>query len=309
MHLHSWAFVDAPLINARLLGPDGLRNPGVRLSWLAPTPFYSELFLGIQNSHGETATSFRSEGGHHHGDEDGADEPPFAFRHAENDRGFRHLDDLLFSPRYALSFDIGDEQVLLIGASAAFGPNSSGEDAGDTVTRIYGADVTWKWKPVDHSGGFPFVALQTEAMVRRYEAGAFDWDENGDGLVDDGEIEDLDTGAPALLDGEQLTDYGFYTQLLYGFRRGWVAGLRFDYADGDRVDYERRNLAFNGEELGRDPTRTSRWRLSPNLTWYPTEFSKLRLQYNYDDRHHIGTDHSVWLQMEFVLGAHAAHTF
>jgi hypothetical protein len=267
------------------------------------------LFLGIQNSHGETAASFRSEGGHHHGDEEEADEPPFAFRHAENDRGFRHLDDLLFSPRYALSFDIGDEQVLLIGASAAFGPNSSGEDAGDTVTRIYGADVTWKWKPVDHSGGFPFVALQTEALLRRYEAGAFDWDENGDGLVDDGEIEDLDTGAPALLGGERLTDYGFYTQLLYGFRRGWVAGLRFDYADGDRADYERRNLAFNGEELGRDPARASRWRLSPNLTWYPTEFSKLRLQYNYDDRHRIGTDHSVWLQMEFVLGAHAAHTF
>jgi hypothetical protein len=47
----------------------------------------------------------------------------------------------------------------------------------------------------------------------------------------------------------------------------------------------------------------------PNLTWYPSEFSKIRLQYNYDDRHDIGVDHSVWLQFEFLLGAHAAHKF
>jgi len=55
--------------------------------------------------------------------------------------------------------------------------------------------------------------------------------------------------------------------------------------------------------------RAQRWRLSPNLTWYPTEFSKIRLQYNYDKRSGIGSDHSVWLQFEFLLGAHAAHKF
>jgi len=61
--------------------------------------------------------------------------------------------------------------------------------------------------------------------------------------------------------------------------------------------------------LGRDPDRAQRWRISPNLTWYPSEFSKIRLQYNYDDRDLIGVDHSVWLQFEFLLGAHAAHKF
>jgi len=58
-----------------------------------------------------------------------------------------------------------------------------------------------------------------------------------------------------------------------------------------------------------DPLRNDRWRLSPNLTWYPSEYSKLRLQYNYDDRADIGVDHSVWFQFEFLLGAHAAHKF
>ena len=67
--------------------------------------------------------------------------------------------------------------------------------------------------------------------------------------------------------------------------------------------------AGGGTLLGRDPQRDMRWRVSPNLTWYPSEFSKVRLQYNYDDRRGFGDDHSVWLQFEFLLGAHAAHKF
>ncbi|MDB6122515.1 MAG: hypothetical protein JWQ71_1508, partial [Pedosphaera sp.] len=50
-------------------------------------------------------------------------------------------------------------------------------------------------------------------------------------------------------------------------------------------------------------------RISPNLTWYPSEFSKIRLQYNFDHRNGIGDDHSVWMQFEFLLGTHAAHKF
>jgi len=302
-HPHAWAFVDTPLVNGRFLGPDGLRNPGARLSWLMPTPFYSELSLAVQDSHGETAASFRSSG-HHHGEED-EEEVPFAFRHADNDRGLKHIDDLLFTPRYAMSFDVAETQTLLLGASAAFGPNSRGGDAGgNTDTQIYGLDFTWKWKPARHQAGFPFVMWQTEAMWRRYDVGEFDWVEE-----DEGQIIDVSTGAPAVLPGETLNDYGFYTQMLYGFRPRWVAGLRFDYVKGERADYERLNLTLDGEPLGRDPERAERWRISPNLTWFPSEFSKLRLQYNYDDRKGIGEDHSVWLQFEFILGAHAAHKF
>jgi len=200
---------------------------------------------------------------------------------------------------------VTDTQTLLLGASGAFGPNSRGGDAGgDTDTQIYGVDFTWKWKPATHHAGFPFVLWQTEAMWRKYEVGEFDW--AGETA---GQIIDVGTGAPAVLPSETLDDYGFYTQLLYGFKQRWVAGLRFDYVNGERGDYEGLNLTRNGEPLGRDLQRAERWRLSPNLTWYPTEFSKLRLQYNYDDRKGIGEDHSVWLQVEFILGAHAAHKF
>ena len=300
-HPHTWGFADSPLVSARFMGPDGLRNPGARLSWLAPTPFYSELSFSMQDSHGETASSFRSEGHAHGEDED--DEVPFAFRHPDNDRGVEDLGDLLYSTRYAVSFDLTPSQVVLLGGSAAVGPNSrGGENSGETDTQIYGVDLTWKWKSHRHSGGFPFVTWQSEAMLRRYEVSRFDWAETA-------EVVDEDTGLPAVLSSETLTDYGFYSQLLYGFRKGWVGGLRFDYVNGERGDYEKRDLLFEGEELGHDELRAQRWRVSPSLTWYPTEFSKLRLQYNYDDRRDFGVDHSVWLQFEFLLGAHAAHKF
>lgn len=306
-HPHSWGFVDSPLVNGRFLGPDGLRNPGARLSWLTPTPFYSELFFGVQNSHGETATSFRS------GGFEGPHPLPFGFRKSQNDRGVKRFDDLLLSGRYAVSFDLTDTQVLFGGASAAFGPNASGS-GDDSRTQIYGVDLLWKWKPANSHGGFPFVTWQTEAMLRKYKLGAATGDLDGDGLLSANDLADSTGAALATLPGETLTDYGFYSQVQYGFHQGWVAGMRFDYVAGNRGNYEQLGLlvsdgAGGGTAAGSDLFRARRWRVSPNLTWLPSEFSKIRLQYNYDDRAGVGVDHSVWLQFEFVLGAHAAHKY
>lgn len=270
-HPHSWAFVDQPLVMGRLLGPDGLRNPGARLSWLVPTPFYSELFLAVQNSQGETATSFLN-----------SNEGERLFGREVSEGSIQSFADLIFAPRYAMSFELTDNQTLLSGLSAAFGPNGSGTD---TRTEIYGTDLTWKWKSPRHEGGFPFVAWQTEFLLRRYQAGASDLDFDADGVID------------LSLPEERLVDYGFYSQLSYGFTRGWVAGLRGDYSSGDEAAWSP------------DLDRATRWRISPNLSWFPTEFSKVRLQYNHDRREQVGTDHSIWLQLEFLLGAHAAHKF
>jgi hypothetical protein len=112
-HPHARSFVDAPLANARFLGADGLRNPGARVSWLAPTPFYSELFLTVQDSQGETAAGFRSSG-HSHGGE-GEEEVPFGYRHADNDRGVHGVEDMLFTPRWASSFELTENKNQLAG--------------------------------------------------------------------------------------------------------------------------------------------------------------------------------------------------
>ena len=105
------------------------------------------------------------------------------------------------------------------------------------------------------------------------------------------------TSYPTLpLPAETLRDRGYTAQLLWGIRPMTVAGLRGEAVTGDDASFQ--------SEL-----RSNRYRVSPNITWYPTEFSKFRVQYNYDHRAGIGVDHSVWMQFEFLLGAHAAHKF
>lgn len=291
-HPHAWSFVDQPLINNRMFGGDGLRNPGARLSWLLPTPFFSELAFTVQNGQGETAQSFRSD----HGGEAFLGRPHTA-------RGASALRDFIFTPRWQASWELTDAQTLLVGASAAFGANGTGPDA---ETQIFGADLTWKWKPANHSKGFPFVTWQTEAMLRKYQAAAYNNaadDGDASGTVGDafGEADVFGDGSIRFVPRETLTDHGFYTQLTYGFRPGWVAGVRWDYVTSERAQYE--------ALFGIDAQRDTRWRLSPNLTWHPSEFSKIRLQYNHDQRRNIGVDHSLWLQFEFLLGSHGAHKF
>lgn len=264
-HPHSWAFVDQPLVLNRMFGPDGMRGQGARLSWLVPTPWYTEAIVGVLNSAGETMFSFRTE------------ESSEIHGGLAAERDVRGGTDLLFVPRIATSFDPTETQSFLIGASAAFGPNNAGEN---TASQVYGADLYWRWKPAAAQQGFPFLSLQTEALYRRYETA---------------ERESADDPATTL-PGEALGDRGAYAQMLWGIRPRIVAGLRGEVASGSDAAFE-------------SPLRADRTRISPNLTWYPTEFSKLRLQYNYDDRQGLGQDHSLWLQFEFLLGAHASHKF
>jgi hypothetical protein len=264
-HPHSWAFVDQPLVMSRMFGAEGLRSQGIRLSWLFPTSFYTEAMVAVMNATGETTSSFRSpESSEIHGG-------------AINDRGVTHGSDLLIAPRITSSFDITDNQTIVLGASGAFGPNNSGPSA---RTQIYGVDGYWKWKPAAAQAGFPFLSLQSEAMWRRYDA-ALRPAEDDPGFA---------------LPAEVLKDQGAYAQVLWGIKPRIIAGLRGDWVGGS-------SSAFNSTLRG------SRFRASPNLTWYPTEFSKFRVQYNFDDRKALGTDHSLWFQFEFLLGAHAAHKF
>src|SRR5438876_523594 len=261
-HPHTWAFVDEPLMLGRAFGPDGLRNIGGQLSWLLPTPFYTEAFLGVFNGQGGTAFSFRNpEADGNHG-------------RSPLDRGLRRPGDLLYVPRIASSFDLTDQQTLVVGTSAAFGPNDSGPHS---RTEIYGTDVYWKWKSPKAREGFPFVSWQTEFLYERFGAGK---------------------DVTAVLPAENLRDWGFYSQVLWGIKPRWVAGLRGEFVTGNDGAFDAGDV-FRGDRV----------RVSPNLSWYPSEFSKIRLQYNYDHGELFGTAHSVWMQMEFLLGSHAAHKF
>src|SRR5882724_10485774 len=267
-HPHTWDFADDPLVNGRLLGPDGLRGVGAQISWTLPVPWYSQLMLAAQNGRGSTGFSFRNPG------EDG-----MFFDRITTDREARGLQDFVWIPRFENSFNLSDTQTVLAGVSGAFGSNETGANS---RTQIYGADLLYKWKSSHAEGGFPFVKWQTEFIYRRFQA--------GHGANDSFPV------------AETFHDWGLYSQVLWGFKKGWVAGIRGDYVD-------MQNSMFTD-----DLDRQSRWRLSANLTWYPTEFSKIRLQYNQDfleENFFLSARQveSVFLQWEFILGSHGAHKF
>jgi hypothetical protein len=267
-HPHAWDFVDQPLVLNRMFGEDGLRQNGMRLSWLVPTPNYTEIMLGMFNGQGGDAYSFRYLGEE---DEEGIRR---VYGHATTGRSIKGMGDFVYVPRIATSFDLTEVQTLVLGVSAAVGPNDTGDD---TRTLIYGLDTFWKWKSPRAERGWPFVTWQTEILARNFEAGA-----------------DMNAELPA----ETLRDWGLYSQVQWGFMLGWSTGLRGEYVTGNA-----------GASMDANEERATTTRVSPNVTWYPSEFSKIRLQYNHDWREYAQDANAVWLQLEFMLGAHAAHKF
>jgi hypothetical protein len=267
-HPHTWDFADTPLVNGLFLGPDGLRGVGAQASWTLPLPWYSQLIFASQNGRGSTGFSFRNPG----------DNGMF-FDRITTDREARGLQDFVWIPRFENSFNLSDTQTVLAGISGAFGSNETGANS---RTQIYGADLLYKWKSSRAEGGFPFVKWQTEFMYRRFQAG-----------------HGADDSFPV---AETFHDWGLYSQVLWGFKKGWVAGVRGDY------------VHMQDSMFTDDLDRQSRWRISANLTWYPTEFSKIRLQYNQDflqENFFLSAREveSIFLQWEFILGAHGAHKF
>jgi hypothetical protein len=122
-HPHQWDFVDAPIVNTRMLGGDGMRGQGAQVSWLGTeVPF--ELTGTIQNSNGETMASFRSE------------EPPVG---PVVERDVRSFADTTLVARAAWSADLTEELPVLLGVSGAWGPSGS-TSGGDA--RVVGADLT-----------------------------------------------------------------------------------------------------------------------------------------------------------------------
>lgn len=276
-HPHQWHWQDQPVINTRLFGPDGMRGPGFRLAWLSPLSWFSELHFGMQNANGETMASFLAS-------EEFFEERPIAGRPFV-EREVQSTSDMLYLARLDNSWDLSDETTMKIGLSGLFGPNATGPEG---ETRIYGADLIVKWRPAQTERGWPFLILESEIMKRNYKASAFFDDSDPLNIID--------------LQEETLSDQGFYVQLLYGFKPGLAAGLRYDYAKG------------SGESVGgrdNDPFRDDRSRISPLLTWMPSEFSRIRLQYNHDRADHLAEKdaQSVWLGFEYIYGAHAAHVF
>lgn len=248
-HPHSWDFVDQPFAIGRVFGGEGGRGLGGEVSWLLPLPWFSEAVATVLQAEGEaTARSF----------------------YGGRDLGVEGPMDFLYVTALKQFFELDPDWSLAVGASGAFGPNSTGRE---NRTDVFGADLYLKFRPITRQSS-TIVSLQSEWLLRRRQV-----------------PEDL------------LYDLNSYTQLFWRFAHRWGTALRWEYGspaegvDGAVVD-----------PLDPDWTAT-RQRWSANATFWPTEFSRLRLQGSRDD---FGAPDPVWatfLAAEFVVGAHGAHTF
>jgi hypothetical protein len=98
--------------------------------------------------------------------------------------------------------------------------------------------------------------------------------------------------------GNLLADYGVYSTALWRFEERWAAAVRYEYGSGMPGDYL-------------DPEWTGdRQRYTANVTFWPSEFSRLRLQGSVDRPAWLPTPtYAAFLAVEFVVGAHGAHAF
>ena len=94
---------------------------------------------------------------------------------------------------------------------------------------------------------------------------------------------------------------GLYAQAVYGVGPRWTVAGRFDAA----------GLRNHVETLAGVADAGAATRYSTNVTFNPTEFSRLRVQYNYgrvpdDSRTRF---HQVYVQFQMSLGVHGSHAF
>jgi len=153
-------------------------------------------------------------------------------------------------------------------------------------SKITGATAIYKWAP-DGNYRERNVKLQFE-YFNREEDGSLT-------LLNSSPLE------TSTLDSKQD---GWYAQAVWKFARSWRTGLRYDKLDSDNTGSDTGVLDQAGLVThGHQPQR-----VSIMAEWIPSEYSRIRLQYNRDDSYQLPDD-QVYLQYTFSIGAHGAHAF
>jgi hypothetical protein len=277
-HEHYWDFAGRPLIAAALFGEDGLNEIGAQVTLVAPSSFF--LLFGAEVLNGANEQSFGTTGFNdpRHSVAIDAVQGPNLFI------GFIHS-----------SFDIEDASILF-GISNAMGTTktdqgfSSTGGMGEAVnanTDIIGGDLTVKYS----LDAIRFVSLQSEYMYRVMNGTEYKRDS-------------LNVVSSPSLDKHNS---GFYVQVAAKLDQLWRIGVRYDL------------LMQNDVALGRAdqhmPSNLPRY--SAMIEYSPTEFSRLRLQFDRDESRYVQASGGwsqqpytqVILQANLTIGAHGAHAF
>ncbi len=139
-----------------------------------------------------------------------------------------------------------------------------------------GIDLTYTWRPAGQRLYKSFI-WQSEFFASQREVGSFDVN---------GFTEDV----------KDINSIGLYTFGEYQLTRRVFAGLRFDYSQFPMNDND------------------SEWSISPYLTFWQSEFTRLRLEYSHKERNSDTSpveegENALTLQATFSIGSHRPHPF
>ncbi|MEQ9619937.1 MAG: hypothetical protein RIG61_12295 [Deltaproteobacteria bacterium] len=210
--------------------------------------------------------------------------PTFARDEDANDLG-----RLLYIFHIANFFELSESLGVSLGGSFATGSNGTAPGA---RSNLYGIDLFAKYRPL-RNNPYQEIMLQSEFMY-------------------------LDAETPE----ENLENWGWYGQLVYRFAKRWNSGFRFGIIDTNTpVEEEKEGLLVEpagtfsllrdeeGEEEGMLGLLGRTYRISPMLTFNPSEFSRMRLEYDYLNQSFGPNQHAIFLQFQYAIGAHGAHRY
>ncbi len=276
-HPHQWDFADQNLAYELLLGGHGLSEKGLQISWLPKLPFYLQLGGEILQGENEKFANYL-----------GPEEFPGLTEESEPRVLARKPGPRLFTGFLKVSPNLGYSSALQLGLSYASSQrhqevhdhDGDGNPEGvlDGTAELFGADLVYKYDSPREYGAGDFI-FQSEYLYRKKD------------------LDILGTSSKALFKQD-----GIYFQAVYGFAPRFQVAARCDAAGmtnervraGIKTDYE-----------------TSK-RYSLALTFNPSEFSRIRAQYNRGEIWAGGEKQGFdqfFLQVQFSVGAHGAHKF
>lgn len=241
LHTHVFPFINAPIVNEKLFGEEGLNDSGLSLAYLAPFPWYFELTLQYLKGKGEN--------------------PGFQSIKPNEGVGAFHLKNL---------WDLSEDLTLQWGGSYATGNNALAKN-----TTYWGIDLTLKFRP-SVGGKYHSWILAGEYIQRNYEQ--------------------------PTIDDEKSKGWNVWGK--YQFAQRWSVLARYDYFKSENGD-----ISINTQALDEGIIK----KYSAALVFAATEFSSYQLEHDVINgplnASGDSTERRIYVQGNFTIGAHPAHTY
>ncbi len=181
--------------------------------------------------------------------------------------------DFNYPIRLVQFFDLADDLAMQLGLNAVTGTSPNAPEIGNRSLAL-GTDTFLKWRPIGWGEtGYTFVSWTVEAWYRQMQVAGDLWE-----------------------------DIGGYSDLIYGMDKRWQLALRVEL-------WKRLSGEATGTELARDGYGADTVRATLALSFSPSHFSRVRLQYTFENVEGYDYNNIVLLQLEVSAGAHGAHTY